>query len=126
MCSNKPILFKEERRIKSDILYQWLEISSIVAWVALFVVIILWQSASPRAETLLDKLFGIKRSSAWDIGLLNVLFYILAFLFAFSAVSILLNLKRLKRKTDRIRLSFILSIIGSAIGILAYIFTFIL
>jgi len=126
MYSNKPILFKEERRIKADILCQWLEISSIVAWVALLVAIILWQSASPQTETLLDRFFGVKRSSSWNYGLLNIMFYVLAFLFAFSAVSILLNLKRLKRKTDRIRFSFIISIIGSLIGILIYIVSSIL
>jgi len=126
MYSNKPILFKEERRIKADILSQWLEISSIVVWVALFVIIVMWQIASPQTETLLDRLFNVERSTAWNFNLLNIIFYILVFLFAFSAVSIILNSKRLKRKTDRIRLSFIISIFGSVIGIIIYIFAFIL
>lgn len=126
MYSNKPILFKEERRIKADILSQWLEISSIVAWVALFVIIVMWQIASPQTETLLDRLFNVERSTAWNFNLLNIIFYILVFLFAFSAVSIILNSKRLKRRTDRIRLSFIISIFGSIIGIIIYIFAFIL
>ncbi|MDD4295889.1 MAG: hypothetical protein PHC69_02915 [Ruminiclostridium sp.] len=126
MYSNKPILFKEERRAKADILSRWLEISSIVAWVALFVVIVLWQNASPQSETLLDRLFNVERSSAWNFRLLNIVFYLFVFLFVFSAVSIFLNFKRLRRSTDRIRLSFILSIFGSAIGILIYLFAFVL
>jgi heme/copper-type cytochrome/quinol oxidase subunit 2 len=124
MYSNKPILFKEERRIKADILSHWLEISSIVVWVALFVVIVLWQNASPQAETLLDSFFNVERSTAWNFRLLNIIFYLFVFLFVFSAVSIFLNFKRLKRSTDRIRLSFILSIFGSTIGILIYLFAF--
>ena len=124
MYSNKPILFKEERRIKADILSQWLEISSIVIWVALFVVIVLWQNASPQVETLLDSFFNVERSTAWNFRLLNIIFYLFVFLFVFSAVSIFLNFKRLKRSTDRIRLSFILSIFGSTIGILIYLFAF--
>ena len=126
MYSNKPILFKEERRIKADILSQWIEVSSIVAWVALFVIIVMWQIASPQTETLLDRLFKVERSTAWNFNLLNIIFYILVSLFSFSAVSIILNTKRLNRKTDRIRLSFIISIFGSVIGIIIYIFAFIL
>lgn len=126
MYSNKPILFKEERRIKADILCLWLEISSIVIWVALFVVIILWQSAGPQTETLMDRLFSVERRSNWDFKLLNIVINLLVFLFTYSAVSIILNFKRLKRSTDRIRLSFIISILSAAIGILIYIFVFIL
>ncbi|NLY18080.1 MAG: hypothetical protein GX045_03825 [Clostridiaceae bacterium] len=122
MYSNKPILFKEERRIKADILCQWLEISSIIAWVVLFVIIIMWQYASPRTETLLDRFFNVGRSETWNFSLLNTVFHLLVFLLAFSAVSIILNLKRLKRRTDRIRLSFIISTIGSVNGIIIYVF----
>ncbi len=120
MYSNKPIVYKSERRKRPDILCRWLEFSSIFVWMILFCVLIFYQHAQPQVETFLDRFFQIKPRETWDYQMLNTAFYFLLFLFAYSGVSLFLNLKRLKRSTDRIRLSFIISLAGSLAGILLY------
>ncbi|HAA25302.1 MAG TPA: hypothetical protein DCE11_04175 [Ruminiclostridium sp.] len=126
MYSNKPIFFIEDRRKKPDALCVWLEIASIAVWVLLFCVLIFYQKALPQVETFFDRFFGIEVRDTWDYSKLDIAFYLLVFLFLFSALSVFLNSKRLKRKTDRIRRSFIISLIGSFTGIIIYLFGYLL
>jgi len=126
MYSNKPIFFIEDRRKKPDALCKWLEIASIAVWVILFCVLIFFENARPQIETFFDRFFGIEVRETWDDSKLNTAFYLLVFLLLFSAFSIFLNSKRLKRRTDRIRKSFIISLVGSVIGIVIYLFGYLL
>jgi len=126
MYSNKPIIFIEDRRKKPDALCKWLEIASIAVWIILFCVLIFLEDARPQIETFFDRFFEIKVRDAWDYNNLDTAFYLLVFLLLFSAFSIFLNSKRLKRSTDRIRKSFIISLIGSVIGIIIYLFGYFL
>jgi len=126
MYSNKPIIFIEERRKKPDALCMWLEIASIAVWVIFFCVLFFFESARPQIETFFDRFFGLEVRETWDYSKLNIAFYLLVFLLLFSAFSIFLNFKRLKRSTDRLRKSFIISLIGSVIGIIIYLFGYLL
>lgn len=126
MYSNKPIIFIEERRKKPDALCMWLEIASIAVWVILFCVLAFYQKAQPQVETFFDRFFQIEVRETWDLNKLKIAFYRLVFLLLFSAFSIFLNFKRLKRSTDRLRKSFIISLIGSVIGIIIYLFGYVL
>lgn len=121
MYSNKPIIFLEERRKKPDAICMWLEIASIAAWIILFCVLVFYQDAKPQVEIFLDRFFEIEVRETWDNNKLKTAFHLLVFLFLFSTFSIFLNFKRLKRSTDRIRKSFIISLAGSVIGIIIYL-----
>lgn len=126
MYSNKQIIYREERRKKPDALCKWLEIASIAVWVILICVLIFYQSAKPQAETFLDRFFQIEVRETWDHNKLNIVFCLLVFLLLFSTLSIILNFKRLKRKTDQLRKSFIISLIGSVTGIIIYLLGYLL
>jgi len=126
MYSNRPIIFLEERRKKPDALCIWLEIASAAVWVIFFCVLVFYQKARPQVETFIERFFGIEVRDTWDYSKLDIAFYLLVFLFLFSAFSIFLNSKRLKRSTDRIRKSFIISLVGSVIGIIIYLFGYLL
>jgi membrane associated rhomboid family serine protease len=99
----------------------WLEIASIAAWIILFCVLVFYQDARPQVEIFLDRFFEIEVRETWDNNKLKTAFHLLVFLFLFSTFSIFLNFKRLKRSTDRIRKSFIISLAGSVIGIIIYL-----
>lgn len=121
MYSNKPIVYRTERRKKPDIICRWLEIAVIFIWFIIMVVLLLLHSAQPHKETFFDHLFNVEIKETMNLGLLNIVFYLLIFLFLFSLASPLLNFKRMKRSTDRIHKSFIFSLIGSFVGIIFYL-----
>ncbi len=124
MYNNKPIVYKKERREKPDIVCRWLEIAAILVWIVLFCAILFYQNAQPQAETFLDRYFELKLRKTLDYHQMSIVLYLLLSLFVLSAVSLFLNFRRLKRSTDRIRLSFVISLVGSVVGILLYIFIF--
>lgn len=124
MYSNKPIIYKKEHRKRPDFICKWLEIATILVWISLFSVIFLFSNAQPRDETFFDRLFGVKPEKNWNYGILNTALYIMVFVLVLSVISLILNLKRMKRSTDRIRTSFIISIIGSFSGILFILLRF--
>lgn len=117
MYSNKPIKFRVERRKKPDIICKLLEIAVVIVWCLIFAILCLVHFSKPVKQTFFDHLFGIQVNKSINYDLLNTAFYLLIFLFIFSLISLFFNSKRLKRRTDRIRISFILSLIGSLAGI---------
>lgn len=118
MYSNKPIIYKKERRNKPDIICQWLEFAGIFVWVVLLAALTLYEDAQPQEETFFDRLLEVKIRQTWDFRTLNTALCLLLLLFVLSVVSIILNLKRMKRSTDHLRVSFIFSLLGSLIGII--------
>jgi len=121
MYSNEPIKYITERRKKPDIICRFLELAVIIVWFVILVLLSLWYFAKPQKETFLDRLFDAEIRKNIDFTLLDTSFYLLIFLFAFSLISLIFNTKRLKRKTDRIRISFIISLIGSLAGNVIYV-----
>lgn len=120
MYSNEPIVYKKDRRQRADIICIWLEVASFLVWIVLFVILLLYQNAMPREKMFFDRLLEVEIEETLDYSRFNLVFYLLVFLFVLSLVSLLLNFKRLKRKTDRIRISFIVSLVCSCIGIIIY------
>lgn len=121
MYSNEPIKYRAERRKKPDILCRFLEIAVIIVWFVMLMILLLLHFAQPQRETFFNILFDAEANKAMDFALLDTAFYMLVFLFVFSLISLILNFKRLKRRTDRIRISFIFSLVGSLSGIVIYI-----
>jgi len=121
MYSNEPIKYRPERRKKPDIICRYLEISVIIVWCVMFTILGLLHFAQPQKETFLDRLLDAEVRKTVDFTLLEIAFYLLVFLFFFSLISIIFNTRRLKRQTDRIRISFIFSLIGLFAGIVIYV-----
>ncbi len=124
MYSNKPIIYKKERRHRHDFICSWLEVTSFLVWLILFVIVLLYQKALPREATFFDRLLAVQLQNTLNSGYLTAAFYLLLILLALSIVSLLLNFKRLKRSTDHIRVSFIISLIFSVAGLLFMIIRF--
>lgn len=121
MYSNEPIKYIKDRRKKPDIVCMYLEIAVVIVWLGFFVLLSLWHFAQPQKETFLDRLLDAELRKVTDFTLLDMAFYLLVFLSIFSLISLILNSIRLKRRTDRLRITFIISLFFSLAGIIFYL-----
>jgi len=111
-----------EKREGPDTIIKWIRIASICVWIMLSVFIFLTDMARPVQATLFDHIYDLTVRSTWDDKLLLAAFVIAVILFVFSIISILLNAQRLKRKSDKISISLVISVITSAIYIMVYFY----
>lgn len=111
-----------EKRNGPDTIIKIVQISSVVVWVFLSAFIFLADQARPDEATFFDHLYEIQVRNTWDDGLLLAAFIVAVILFIISIISLLLNAQRLKRKTDKISVSLLISVIASAIYIMIYFY----
>jgi len=110
-----------EKRLGPDFLVYWIRISSFIVWLVLGVFFFITDLAKPQQTTFFDRLFDVSRRTVWDQNLIMVSFFVAVILFFFSLLSLIVNTKRLKRKSDRISVSLIISLIVSTLSILLYL-----
>lgn len=108
----------EEKRKGPDLFIIWIKVARIVVWIILGVLILLTDTASPQNATFFDYFFDVTVRSFWDKSLLFTSFIVAIILFIFSFISILINMTRLKRSTDRFYVSLVITLIISTIDII--------
>lgn len=113
--------FRQEKRTGPDLLVKWVKVARFIVWIILGVLIVLTDTAKPQDTTFFDHFFDVKVRNFWDQNLLSISFIVAILLFIFSFISILINIMRLKRKTDHLSASLIITLIISSIGILLYL-----
>jgi len=124
MYSNKPIIYKKDRRQRKDFISSWLEVSGVLVWLVLFAVVLLFQKAQPREKTFFDRLLAVELADTVDYTFLAPILYLLVLLLVLSAVSLFLNIKRLKRRTDHIRISYIITLVFATAGLIFFLIRF--
>lgn len=112
---------KLDRRIGPDFLVYWIRISSFIVWLLIGLYLVVSDFARPEKITFFDRILDVSRRSEWDENLMMISFIVALVLFFFSLLSLIINTKRLKRKTDRISFSLVLSLIVSILSILFYL-----
>lgn len=110
-----------EKRIGPDFLVYWIRLSSFIVWLLLGIFFLVADFAKPEQVTLFDRLFDVTRRTVWDQNMLMISFFVAIVLFFFSLLSLIINTRRLKRKSDRISISLIISLIVSTLSILLYL-----
>lgn len=110
-----------EKRIGPDFLVYWIRVSSFIVWLILGVFFFLTDLARPEQITFFDRLFDVSRRTVWDEKMMLISFIVAVVLFFFSLLSLIINTRRLKRKTDHISVSLIISLVVSTLSILLYI-----
>lgn len=110
-----------ERRKGPDFWTQWVKISGYIAWAIVLLIISITDNAKPRVETLFDRLLNVKLDPKWNIILLEYAFYLLVGLFILCNTTLIINIKRHKRKTDKYNPSIIILTVTSLIGIILFI-----
>lgn len=113
-----------DRRKGPDALVKWVKWSGIISWVLVVIVLFLTLIAKPGFESYMDRSFHVKLENSWDTNLVQYAFILLVFLFFFCMVSIIINLLRCRRKSDRFNKTLIINAVASFLGILAYLIVF--
>ncbi len=109
----------QNRRRGPDFVIKVMNYISGTAWVMIFAIFVFVSMAKPKFQ-------GFKRGmgaihGSWDTDLLSVVFGLLIFLVLMSVIGIAFNITRMKRKTDNIRASLVISGIVASIGIIIYL-----
>lgn len=110
-----------DRRTGPDFLVYWIRISSFVVWLLIGLYFVVSDFARPENVTFFDRILDVSRRTVWDENLMMVSFIVALVLFFFSLLSLIINTKRLKRKTDRLSFSLIISLFVSILSILFYL-----
>ncbi len=93
-----------------DLILRMIDIISVILWGFIIVNLAIILFAKPVGETFFDRFFSIKVRDYWNASLLQFSLILSLTQLLTSVFSLFLNLKRLKRKGDRIRISIIASI----------------
>ena len=110
----------QNKRRGPDFVMKVINSISGVSWILIFLVFVFISLAKPQFQGLGRGMGAIQGS--WDTALLNVVAGLLVLLIALSAVGIIFNFLRMKRKTDRIRATLVLSGVLALVGLLVFIF----
>jgi uncharacterized integral membrane protein len=96
-----------------DLILKLLDRASVILMGILIFNLCLIFSAKPQDETFFDRLLNISVSTQWDLKLLKLSLTGSIMQLVVSLVYLYLNSKRLRRKTDRIRKSIVISLFAS-------------
>lgn len=114
----------QDRRKGPDTLTKWVRYSGIISWILIAAAFFITLTAKPGFISYMDESFHVKLQSDWDVNLMQYAYILLVLLFFFCMVSIIINLLRYKRKSDRFNKTLILNAAASLIGIILYLIYF--
>lgn len=104
----------KEKRTGPDTILNLISIISTTLWVIVAIVIVLFAMANPTNAGMAAGRPGLKISGTWVIDLMYGLLIIQILL---SVSGITFNLMRMKRKTDHVRLTHVITAIFGIIGV---------
>jgi len=87
----------------------------------LFISFLVISLAKPRLGTMFDRFYDTSIiTGSWNSNLLTYSYYLMIPLFIFSSIGLFLNIKRDRRKRDKINKSLIISIVISILWFILY------
>ena len=100
----------QDRRKGPDALVKWVKYSGIISWILISMVLFITLIAKPDFESYMDESFHIRLQNSWDVNMMQYVFVLMVLLFFFCTISIVINLTRYRRKSDRFNKTLILKI----------------
>lgn len=113
-----------EKRKGPDFMVKWVKFSSFLVWLFIGVIMFVTDISKPKSETFFDRLLKVDVRKFWDFNTLRYAFVTTLLLFTYAFISLLFNLRRLKRKDDRLSISVIIAVLLSTILMLFYVYFF--
>lgn len=110
-----------DRRKGPDALVKWVRWSGIISWILVLIILFITLAAKPGFESYMDKSFHIVLRDTWDADMLLFAFILMILLFLFCIISIFINLRRYKRKSDRLNKAIIINAAAAFAGIVLYL-----
>lgn len=114
---------RKERRAKKDLILQVIGYLVIACWFIMAGAFLLLGKAKPQPRSPQELLYEESipgNLKPLDYTYINMLFYVMIAGFAISVFGLLLNSKRMKRKGDHYRLTFVFVMILSLIGMVMW------
>lgn len=108
---SQNIFYHSDKRKGPDLILRLISLSSIILWGFIILNFCVILSAKPEFESFFDRLLNLTVRDYWDYRLLNISLVTSLIQFILSVLALFLNTRRLKRKTDRIRASIIISLV---------------
>ncbi len=112
---SQNIFYHSDKRKGPDLILRLISLSSIILWGFIILNFCVILSAKPEFESFFDRLLNLTVRDYWDYRLLLISLVTSLTQFILSVLALFLNTRRLKRKTDRIRASIIISLVLSTI-----------
>nr|WP_297347393.1 hypothetical protein [uncultured Glaciecola sp.] len=100
--SAKPLGFAERRltAARKELLFRIMVIFNVTAWIALLVALILFHYARPEFISGVQKFWGVEGRLYWSKGHIDGLLATLQVCLSLSLISMILRVRRKRRKTD--------------------------
>lgn len=115
---------KVERRRKPDIWVRSLEVLVVVGWLLMLGAVMVLSKAKPQVETFFDRYYNIPLRTSWNVDLLVYLQWMMFLGLFLGLGGMVVNWRRGRREEDEVRVSFLLLVILSLIGLLVPYLTF--
>lgn len=104
------------RRKRPDPLQKWLTCVHATAIIALAAALVITAIAKPELETFFDRYYDLHLRQDWNRDQIVYIGVLLALSSLSSAVGLVINSRRLRRKNDHVHVTLILSLVISLIG----------
>jgi hypothetical protein len=120
LTEQKPIAPRKNRRKGPDWLLHSLSLLSIAGWVAFVIALGITHLAKPEFNSGLVRFHEISIRECWDPALTSQLLYLLWWCCGISLLSLLVNIARLRRASDRMRYN-VFVLLSMSAALLAYL-----
>ena len=115
---------KPDRRRGPDLWLKSLGWLTFAGWLVMVLAMMVIEKAKPPIETIATRFFNIHLRRTWDMEVAQYLFYLMYVGLCISTIGLAINVRRLSRKTDSVRINLILLWLISLVGIITYIYFF--
>lgn len=105
----------KEKRIGPDAIMNIISVISILSWVILGLIFLMTAIRNPTSSGMAASRPGLRGAGQWTI---SIIYIFLIFLTLVSISGIIFNMLRMKRKSDKLRLTPVFSLIMSIIGLI--------
>lgn len=108
------------RRKGPDLWVRSLRYLALAGWILLVCAFLVLARAKPQVETFFERLYNIQLQQQWDMELARYILYLMVFGLAISFLGLIINARRIRRRTDEWRFSLIFLGVISLTGIVLY------
>lgn len=98
-----------DRRQGPDFWAKYVRVAGVLVWGFIFIIFLLIERAQPRSETFFDRLLSVNVSVTWNTYFLTIVVFLSLAQLIFATVSVIINLTRHRRKTDKLSKSLLIA-----------------
>ncbi len=118
---DEPIKPKRvERRKGPDIWLRVITFLGVGSWILFVAAMMVLHKARPPLHTVAARSANIYQRSTWSEDLIQILLYLMFIGLAISSAGLIINVKRMRRRDDQVRVNLILIWLLSLFGIVWY------